>query len=169
MSGKITYRDITEEDKKFLVDLYRSTRDDVMLYGGHMTPPQKDEFIRTQFSLQDNHYKSYYPTSTYQIIQLDFKDIGRLYLAEYDETVEVLDVILSPKYRGRGIGQEVMSAIIAKAEARGMNVRIYVQKNNRAFYFYQRLGFEAQDHEDGLHYQMSLELTKSKEIEYVSI
>ena len=164
MIGQITFRTVLEDDRSFLIGLYRSTREDVLRHGGQMTPQQKEDFIISQFDLQDHHYKEYYPSSVYQIIQLDAIDIGRLYQAEYDSTLEVLDITLAPEYRGRGLGHEVMTSLMEKARQKVLEVKLYVQKNNRAINFYNRLGFAITDHNDSIHYQMTYRANRSKQL-----
>jgi ribosomal protein S18 acetylase RimI-like enzyme len=61
--------------------------------------------------------------------------------------VNIHDVIVLKEYRGKGIGRQLMNAVISEAENRGSNrVTLEVRKDNpTAQNLYQSLGFEDTD------------------------
>lgn len=139
---KITYRNVLESDRSFLLALYASTREDVRNFATHMSKNQQDDFINMQFELQDHHYKKYYPEAKFLVIQNYKKKIGRLYVDEANAEVCIIDITIDPNYRSKGIGLKIMSSIISDAEEKNKTVSIHVAKNNKAINLYNRLGFE---------------------------
>lgn len=60
----------------------------------------------------------------------------------YDDQTPSLSISLLPDYRGRGIGQQLMTGMLRLLQAQGYpRVSLSVSKANPAARFYQRLGF----------------------------
>ena len=60
-----------------------------------------------------------------------------------DENTPSLAVSLYPEYRGKGIGTQLMKALLEEVERRGYaRVSLSVQKENYAARMYSKLGFE---------------------------
>jgi GNAT superfamily N-acetyltransferase len=51
---------------------------------------------------------------------------------------------LQPAWHGRGLGSQVLQALLAEADAQGLPVQVEVLKGSRANGFYQRQGFVLQ-------------------------
>jgi RimJ/RimL family protein N-acetyltransferase len=63
---------------------------------------------------------------------------------EPDQTAHVVGVYVTPRWRGRGIADELISRVVdwARTELHAARVRLYVlDVNERAHAFYRRLGF----------------------------
>lgn len=131
----------TEADLPFLRRLYVSTRWDEFAIVTDWTDAQKVTFLESQFGLQRHHYRTYYPTTAWDVIEQNRVPAGRIYLYRDDENLEVLDIALLPEWRGRGIGTALMQAVCAEARVAGKAVRIAVEKSNPAQRLYRRLGF----------------------------
>lgn len=69
--------------------------------------------------------------------------VGRLYLAQTEGELHILDIALRPGDCGRGLGTALLQAVQAHAAAHGLAVGLQVYRHNRAAALYQRLGFEA--------------------------
>ena len=76
---------------------------------------------------------------------------GRLIVARWPEDLRVVDVALLPEYRGRGIGGELMRALIEEADERGVKTSIHVERFNPAQRLYARLGFRAVSDDGGVY------------------
>src|SRR3712207_7531251 len=59
-----------------------------------------------QFSAQSTHYAAHYPTAEFNIIELEGKPIGRLYVDRWPREIRIIDIALMDDYRNSGIRSE---------------------------------------------------------------
>ena len=60
----------------------------------------------------------------------------------YDDQTPSLSISFLPDFRGQGLGQQLMTAMLDLLKAKGyLGVSLSVSKDNPALRFYQRLGF----------------------------
>jgi GNAT superfamily N-acetyltransferase len=139
-------RQETDADMPFLRRLYASTRADELSLT-NWTDTQKLAFTDSQFSFQRHHYRTYYPTTEWGVLESNGKPMGRLYLERRATTLLVIDIALLPEWRARGIGTVLMEWVCAQARSANKSVTIAVEKYSRAQTLYRRLGFrEIADH-----------------------
>jgi len=136
----ISLRPIRPDDEPLLYQLYASTREAEMALTG-WTPEEVEAFLRMQFHAQHSHYMQYPPTCYFNVIELDGMPIGRIYTAEWDEDVRLIEITLLPEYRNRGIGTRLIRDVMERARALGKPVRLHVEPFNPARRLYERLGF----------------------------
>ncbi len=94
-----------------------------------------------------------------RILSGDIKGYGYI-----DDFTPEFAVSLYKEYRGKGLGTELMQAMIQKLKERGYaQTSLSVQKDNPAYYLYKKLGFNvvAEPHDD---YLMVLDLRRSDPI-----
>lgn len=139
-TGNLTLRQINPEDLPFLNHLYGTTRAYEMSLVD-WSEEQKTAFLTMQFEAQHQHYQVYYPDADFDIIELDRRPIGRLYLERRVDEFRIVDIALLPKFRGKGIGSHFMNSIIEESAAQNLPVRIHVEHDNPAMKLYLRLGF----------------------------
>jgi ribosomal protein S18 acetylase RimI-like enzyme len=83
-----------------------------------------------------------WPQAEYAIIMLDNDPVGRLIVNRVGEHYRLVDITVSPKHRGAGIGTRIVLALCMEAEMQQKSVRLYVSVTNpRAAQLYRRLGF----------------------------
>ena len=97
--------------------------------------------IRLQFQAQLAQYTAAYPAANYDLILAEGTPAGRLYVNRGEAEYRVLDIALLPERRGRGLGTQLLQAVLAEAGATGLPVRLSVYRENPALRLYQRLGF----------------------------
>jgi ribosomal protein S18 acetylase RimI-like enzyme len=136
----VRLRPVADDDRAFLVELYGSVREE------ELAPLQWDDattsaFIEQQFSAQDAHYRANYPGATLDVIEVDGSPAGRLYVHRGADDIRIMDIALTPAFRGRGIGTALLGDLIEEADASGRKLSIHVELNNPARRLYQRLGF----------------------------
>jgi ribosomal protein S18 acetylase RimI-like enzyme len=128
------------EDVPFLHELYALTRAEEMA-ALPWDRARKDAFLRMQFDAQTLHYHRAYPQAAFQIVLVNGHPAGRLYVHRGDDEIGLIDVALLPEYRRRGIGGELLLALLAEARRLGRRVTLYVERHNPALRLYERLGF----------------------------
>ena len=120
----VTFRPITPEDHPFLSALYASTRQDEMALV-NWTAEEAAAFLQMQFELQHTHYQAHYPTADFLVIELEGTPIGRLYLDRWEREFRLMDIALVPAYRNKGLGSQLLQAVMAEAAGAGLPVRIH--------------------------------------------
>jgi ribosomal protein S18 acetylase RimI-like enzyme len=132
-------RPVRESDRDFLLGLYESTREEELAQVP-WDEEVKRAFVEHQFGAQDAHYRANYPGATFDVIEVDGRPAGRLYVFRGVEEIRIMDIALAPEFRGRGIGTELLRELMGEAGDRSLS--IHVEMNNPARRLYERLGFE---------------------------
>ncbi|MGA1790009.1 MAG: GNAT family N-acetyltransferase [bacterium] len=150
MKDNISLRPIIPEDKDFLYLVYASTREEELAPLG-WNSDEKEKFLRMQFNAQHRFYQERFSNAEFQVICLDSRPIGRLYVDRRGDEIRIVDIALLPEYRNSGIGTSLLEALLAEAARKGLPVRIHVEHFNRALHLYKRLGFVISG-ENGVYY-----------------
>jgi len=140
----VTRRPETDGDAGFLLDLYRSSREQELALVD-WSDDQKRAFIAMQFKAQRDHYRREYPGAHYDVLERLGEPIGRLYVHERADEVRVMDITLSSNVRGQGLGGALLGQILDEAAESGRTVSIHVERFNPALRLYERLGFRPVD------------------------
>ena len=133
-------RPASADDRDFLLQVYASTREEELRLLD-WSAEQKAAFVRMQFEAQDAYYREHYEPATFDVIEVDGVPAGRLYVARWENELRIVDIALLPQYRGRGIGTDLLRALLDEASRAGKRVSIHVERNNPARRLYERLGF----------------------------
>lgn len=136
----VTLRPATDADYHFMRLLYASTREEEMKRFP-FDDFQKQQFLDQQFGAQYQHYQLHYPTCERNIVEVDGRPSGRLWVDEWRDQIRIVDIALMPDVRGLGIGTELLRGVFARAEEAGKPVTIHVEAFNPALRLYERLGF----------------------------
>ena len=137
VSDRIALRAATPADHAFLVGLYASTRDDLAL----LPPDQREALISMQYRAQDLHYRQVSPHARFDVVEVEGRPVGRLYVDEQANGLRIIDISLLPEHRGAGIGAALIRAVQDEAAASGRRVTLHVALGNPAAALYDRLGF----------------------------
>lgn len=144
----VTLRPVVATDGPLLFEIYASTRAEEMA----MVPwprEQQEEFVRMQFAAQQEHYPKLYPDANHDIIMLNGRPVGRLYVARTKDYIEIMDLTLLPQDRNLGVGTGLIRGLMAEASA-SRPLRIYVETFNPSLRLFEQLGFRAVA-EEGVH------------------
>lgn len=128
------------EDGPFLTRLYLQNRWEELAPTG-WPDARKAAFLTQQSGWQHDHYRRHYVGAAWGIVTKDGEPIGRLYLHAMPGELRIVDILLLPAHRGRGIGGALIEAVFASARVRGDAVTIHVEVFNPARRLYERLGF----------------------------
>ena len=135
-----TLRPVREEDGEILLAIYASARAEEMALVP-WTEAQKKAFMQMQLSAQQNHYRTYFPRATHDLILVNDAPVGRLYVDRRESEIRILDVTMLTESRGRGIGTQVLNDLMKEAADTHNSLSIYVESFNRSLGLFQRLGF----------------------------
>lgn len=138
-ADSISLRPAEAGDQGFLLELYRDTRAEEMAAWSWDTT-QQQAFLSLQFRARNLSYSTY-QNPQHSIILAAGQPIGRLLISIMDDEIRLVDIALMTEVRGLGIGAKLISDLFAKAAREGKPLRLHVEKFNRAFHLYQRLGF----------------------------
>ena len=127
-------------DTGLLFDIYASTREEELALT-NWNEPMRRAFLDQQFNAMRQGYRSMFPAGEFSIIELDSQPAGRMVIHRGKNEIRVVDLALLPAYRNRGLGTFLMRQVCAEGANAGKPVRLCVLKNNRAFRWYERLGF----------------------------
>ena len=122
-------RPATPDDEAFLLTLRKQT----------MT----EHLSRVGLALDDKHHQQRLLANYADacVICVDDEAIG-LCKAYRGETAWVLmQIQVAPAWQGRGVGADIITALIAQARQEGLSVTLSVLKGNPAKHLYERLGF----------------------------
>jgi ribosomal protein S18 acetylase RimI-like enzyme len=139
-------------DEPFLLEVYAGTRREELEAMG-WPAEMREAFVRMQFNAQRQGYHASFPRAEFAIVLLEGQPVGRIIIDRAENEFLVVDIALLPQHRGRGIGTTLMSDLLREAAAAKKPVRLSVLKGQRAFRWYQRLGF-AKTGEVGVRDQM---------------
>ena len=140
LAATIGLRAAEVDDREFLLHVYASTRSDELVHTG-WSVEQQHAFLSMQFDAQHRYYHENFPSAQFDVIELDGRPAGRLYVERGADEIRVLDIALLVEYRGRGYGSGLMRSLLSEARAASKKVVLHVEQHNRASRLYQRLGF----------------------------
>jgi ribosomal protein S18 acetylase RimI-like enzyme len=136
-------RPAAHEDYEDLVRIYASTRAGELAQVTWWDDAQKLEFCRQQYDAQKREYDSHFPRSEYDVILLDGRAVGRIWVGRDEEEIRLLDIALLPEAQNRGVGTALLKRLMDESERTGKRLRHMVFILNKdALRFYERLGFE---------------------------
>jgi ribosomal protein S18 acetylase RimI-like enzyme len=139
-AADVTLRPATEEDRGVLLEVYAATRVEE-LDQVQWAPGQRAWFLSMQFEAQDHEYRRVNPNGLFDVIEVEGRPAGRLYVDRRPGDLRIVDIALLPEFRGRGIGARLIEELQRQAAAEGRIVSIHVEAHNRAARLYERLGF----------------------------
>ena len=138
---RVELRPVAAEDQEFLLRVYASSREDE-LSQVEWPPGTKEAFLRSQFEAQRQQYFARFPEAQYEVILIDGRPAGRLWVGRDAEQIRLLDIALLPEAQNRGAGTLLVRGLIEEARASGKKLRHMVfVLNPNATRFYERLGF----------------------------
>ena len=152
-SPEIRLRPVAPADQPFLRGLYASTRAEEMALVD-WDAPALEAFLAMQFDAQALHYRTNHPDGEFSIVLVDGEPAGRIYVDRREREIALLDIVLLPAHRGRGIGTVLVGGLLDEGATSGVPVRLHVERfNASARRLYERLGFR-QVEDVGMHILM---------------
>ena len=111
-------------------------------------------FIAMQFRAREIAYKQQFPDRENLIIEVDFVPAGAVIVADTGGELRLVDIVISPEYRRRGVAREVISRLKERAADVDQPLTLHVDVGNvAAIRLYESLGFQTTG-TGQLHYRM---------------
>lgn len=123
-------RDARDSDFSFAEVLYLGTLEPLLSELGDWDRGKFRKRIRRIFKADES-----------QVITIDGRDIGFMQVTETDGDLNIAQLHLANGYRGQGIGTQIVTDLIARAERDGKTISLSAPRNNPAIALYKRLGF----------------------------
>ena len=128
----------TDTDENFLAKVYFSTRSDEFSALG-WDAEQLKQFLAMQYKIQKQAYRLQFPDAENLIIWLEKEKIGRLIVNRSATDLRLVDISLLPKFRGSGIGTQVITDLQSECGEKNLPLTLSVARNNSAaFRLYQK-------------------------------
>ncbi len=148
---KITVRKCRKSDCDFVLKI---TRETLFPYLSKYRKPNIQKF-------KEDFYKTYKET---QILIRKSRRIGLFQIEKHKDYLEIVKIILSPSYQGKGIGEFLMHYFETLGKKK---IRLQVWDNNPAYQFYKRLGYKAiKKINHKVHMEKILRLPKARIIKF---
>jgi len=153
LNERISLRPVVlPDDEEFLIALYYTCREDLQML--QIDEAQKRNISLMQYIAQKQHYEKQFPPAGNDIILLDGKEVGRLWIARFEKEIVGVEFIILPEYRNHKIGTKLLKDLFAEAVATRRDFNFYVLKmNHKAQRLYKRLNCEFID-ETPTHFKM---------------
>jgi ribosomal protein S18 acetylase RimI-like enzyme len=148
----ITLRPATEEDRQFLLALYKSSRGDD-LRGLGWEEERISEFLEMQYEAYQNFLTNDHPDIQDQIVLSFGEPVGHLAIEQRPDEIRLVDCSLMPEQRQHGTGTLLIQELQTQAAAAKRPLRLQVIRFSRAVNLFERLGFRRTS-ETGSHFQM---------------
>ena len=148
----ITLRPATDDDRDFLLALYKSSRGDDLRELG-WDEARIGEFLEMQYEAHQNFLSTDHPNVHDQIVMSDGEPVGHLAVEQRGDEIRLVDVCLLPPQRQHGTGTLLIQELQSQAAAAQRPLRLQVIRFNRAASLFERLGFRRTS-ETGTHFQM---------------
>src|SRR5215210_5296901 len=120
---EVVLRPATEDDYEELVRIYASTRAAELEQVTWWDDAQKLAFCRMQYHAQKTEYDAHYPDAQHDLILLEGRPAGRIWIGRDDEQIHMLDVTILPWAQGQGVGTVLIRALVEEARASGKKLR----------------------------------------------
>jgi len=124
-------RDARDSDFPFAEALYLGTMEPLLSALGDWDQGKYRRRIRRLFKAQESH-----------VITVDGREVGFMQVIETDEDINIVQLHLAEGYRGLGIGTQIATDLVARAERDRKTLSLSAPRNNRAISLYERFGFK---------------------------
>jgi RimJ/RimL family protein N-acetyltransferase len=148
-------------DEPFIRHLFKTARAESFA-AVQLPPASLDALLEQQFRAQSAGYAAQFPDALSLVIARHDEPIGRLILGNDTLCWRIIDILLLPSVRGRGVGTDIIRAVAQAARAQGAHALTLavLASNLAARKLYGRLGFveDGEAAAGGTHIAMTMRL-----------
>jgi ribosomal protein S18 acetylase RimI-like enzyme len=139
-AGDLILRPEREDDEAFRFELFCASRQPE--FARLLAPDVLATIMRQQFHAQTVSYHARFPRARGDIIEMAAGPVGRIMVDRGEKVLHIVDQVIIPALRNRGIGTTIMRALMDEARRTDRVVRLGVAAvNGQALRLYRRLGF----------------------------
>lgn len=102
--------------------------------------PMRTHLAGMQYTMRRQGVRARHPEGESRIIAADGVSIGWLFTAELPDVVWLVEIMVAPEARGKGVGAEAVRQVLEAAGEKTVRLKVNVT-NGRAVRLYERLGF----------------------------
>ena len=137
----VTLRPESPQDEPFLRRLIHATIAGEL--GASQWPePMRSHLLSVQYAARRQPNRANSPEAASYVVAADGADAGWALVTTMPHEIQIVEIMISPELRGKGIGTAAIRLVLAIAAAAGKPVRLNVNvTNHAAIGLYQRLGF----------------------------
>ena len=137
----VILRPESSEDESFIRNLILETI--VGELGASAWPePMRSHLLGVQYAGRHQSFRRNFPDAASYIIEAGGMDAGWAVVTDLPQEIFLVEIMVSPECRNRGIGSAVIRQLVAEAAARRKPLRLTVNAmNSAAIRLYERLGF----------------------------
>ena len=128
--SELLYRKALETDIDYLLQLRKETMSEHLINSGIISNDE-DQLLRINYLFDQA-----------KIVMLNNENVGLLKLDEKENRIEIVQIQIDPKFQKKGIGKQIIEAVIKNALAQNKELVLSVLKANPAKELYERLGFK---------------------------
>lgn len=103
----VTRRAVTPADDEYLRNLFAESRDDLCVLPADV----RTVLLDAQYRNRRHQLEAAHPGASYEIVIADGVEAGLLILDRRDDGVDVVQLAIARRYRGRGIAESVLSGV----------------------------------------------------------
>lgn len=138
MTPPLRLRPVVEGDEARMREVFAASREPEL---AALPSGVVEVFVESQYRLQQQHYRAHRPEATWSVIEVDGSAAGRVVIDRSCRPYLVVDLVVVPEMRCRGVATTILAALIDEAQQAGTGVRLTVRADNHpAIRLYERLG-----------------------------
>ncbi len=138
----LSLRPAQARDETFLRAVHDAGRAwDLQVLRNQLDDHAWDALLKQQYDAQHADYFDRRALARYAVVEWCQTGIGRIYADFSDEEIRLVDLIILPEYRGRGIASIIVRGLCGEAAKRRVPLRLHVHPLNPVRRLYARLGF----------------------------
>jgi ribosomal protein S18 acetylase RimI-like enzyme len=104
--------------------------------------PMRTHLLSVQYTARRQLHRANFPAAASYVVVADGADAGWTVVTTMPHEIQLVEIMILPELRGKGIGTAAIRQVLASAAAAGKPVRLNVNvTNHAAIGLYQRLGF----------------------------
>jgi ribosomal protein S18 acetylase RimI-like enzyme len=143
----IDLRPETEGDLDALCEIVVATRRPAMDAAG-LPADLVAQVLTQQYAMQRAGYRAAYPGAAWEVVTVDGAVVGRMVTDTTVDTIALVDIVIAPGRQRQGIGTELLTVLVRRADDTGRTVRLSVDRGSPAEGWYRRHGFDATGSDD---------------------
>lgn len=128
---RFQFRDAQDSDFQFAETLYLGTMEPLLSELGDWDRGKYRKRIRKLFKSGES-----------QVITIDGRDVGFIQVIETDGDINIAQLHLAEGHRSLGVGTQIVSDLVGRAERDGKTISLSAPRNNPAIALYKRFGFK---------------------------